>query len=325
MISMSPTYSSVLRQGILSTAALAFAGLTLSGCEDRTAGNGATALPGNDTVIVEDNDTVRNAAPPASGTALPALIPPAPGEVGGLPDDREPLDESPIDPQSVRGAGSVVERYAMALEQGRFADAYRLWRGNGASSGMNAADFARSWGQHSQLRVLIGRPETGGTQTAVVPVQVYGRMKATAKPFNRIGRLVLARNPERYKPGSTTSPWLIATSELAERGVVREEGSAAPLASAAVIPSAFRGRWARNANACSAPADTGELVVTGSELRFYESSGRVTKVTPDGARAVRVSALYSGEGQDWAAERRLEVSADGRSLMADDMTRVRCG
>ena len=42
--------------------------------------------------------------------AMGELIPPAPGEPGGLPDDRTPLDESRIDPESIRGVGLVLEQ-----------------------------------------------------------------------------------------------------------------------------------------------------------------------------------------------------------------------
>lgn len=307
-----------------SCAAVLLAGLLLSGCEDRSGDNAANSIiVNNDTVIIEDNDVTNTGETPDMGV-LPALIPPAPGEVGGLPDDREPLDESPIDPRSVRGAGSVVERYAVALEQGRFADAYRLWRGNGAGSGMNTAEFTQSWSRYRDVRVLIGRPAAGAAQTATVPVQIYGRVAATTKPFNQVGTLTLARNPDAGDAGSTASPWLIASADVKAVGVVREEATIATPESTVVIPAAFRGRWARNANACTAPGDTGELVITPSELRFYESSGRVSKVTTEGAHAIRVSALYSGEGQDWTAERRLELGPDSRTLTADDMTRVRC-
>ena len=39
------------------------------------------------------------------------LDPPTPGMPGGLPDDRTPIAEGPIDPKSAQGAGQVLQRY----------------------------------------------------------------------------------------------------------------------------------------------------------------------------------------------------------------------
>src|SRR4029453_829075 len=39
----------------------------------------------------------------------------APGEPGGLPGDRNLLQEGPIDPKSAEGAGQVLQRYAALL------------------------------------------------------------------------------------------------------------------------------------------------------------------------------------------------------------------
>ncbi len=56
---------------------------------------------------------------PATNTLAPEapLNPPAPGEPGGLPDDRTPVLESPIDPKSAQGAGQVLQTYFALAEQ----------------------------------------------------------------------------------------------------------------------------------------------------------------------------------------------------------------
>lgn len=58
-------------------------------------------------------------APAANEPAPEApLNPPAPGEPGGLPDDRTPVSEGKIDPKSAQGAGQVLQSYFALAEQG---------------------------------------------------------------------------------------------------------------------------------------------------------------------------------------------------------------
>ena len=159
---------------------------------------------------------------------LPELIPPAPGEPGGLADDRTPLAEGPIDADSAQGAGQVVQQYAAFLEEGRFADAYRLWGDNGRASDMSRAAFARSFEKYSEIHALVGAP--GGTEGAAgsiyvtVPLQLYGRMAEGGAPFNMIGPVTLRR--VNNVPGATPAQlrWHISNTALRPRGTVREGG-----------------------------------------------------------------------------------------------------
>src|SRR3546814_4919783 len=64
-------------------------------------------------------------------TPSPAANPPAPGEPGGLPDDRTPVSEAPFTPESAQGAASVVETYYALLEQGEYRKAWQLWSEGG--------------------------------------------------------------------------------------------------------------------------------------------------------------------------------------------------
>lgn len=202
---------------ITSTAAiLSGLALTLSACGKETPDEPLNAP-------VESLQEPDRAIPPEPGT-MPApgpearmgeLIPPAPGEVGGLPDDREPLDESRIDPESIRGAGLVVEQYAMALEEGRYLDAFAQWGDEGAASGLTGDAFAQSLMKYEEIHVLIGRPaENGASDKAVVPVQMYGRMVG-GSPFNTVGPVFLER-------GDTDggAPWVITDSALKPAGTV---------------------------------------------------------------------------------------------------------
>src|SRR6188768_1723986 len=80
----------------------------------------------------QQNDQVANASvtiAPAANEPPPEtpVNPPAPGEPGGLPDDRMPVSEGPIDPKSAQGAGQVLQAYFALVEQGEFTEANNLW------------------------------------------------------------------------------------------------------------------------------------------------------------------------------------------------------
>ena len=81
-----------------------------------------------------------------------------PGEAGGLPDDRNLVEERSIDPKSGQGAGQVPQSYAALLEQGRLAEARRLWTEGGAGSGLSHQGFADAFGKYSEIHAEIGVP-----------------------------------------------------------------------------------------------------------------------------------------------------------------------
>jgi len=250
-----------------------------------------------------------------------ALIPPAPGEPGGLPDDRAPLDEAAARiPTSVEASGMIVERWGLALSEGRYDDAARLWRRGSASKAADAAD----WRRYSEIHVLVGRPEAGGTQTARVPVQIYGRARADGRPFNLIGAMTLARNPDGQKGEAGQLPWLIADAGFQPRGTVRVTPPGEAAAAVRTVPAAYRGRWAGSAAACAREGDDMRLQVTADSLVFYESEGHVTRVDSLPGDRLRVTASYSGEGESWTRTSTLALSGGGDVLTLDGARRVRC-
>jgi len=267
---------------------------------------------------VTESESLANATP--GGT----LVPPAPGEPGGLPDDRTPLNEGAARvPTSVEASGATIERWGLALGEGRYGDAYRLWRDGGRQSGMSEADFLTAWRKYSEIHVLVGRPEAGGTQTARVPVQVYGRQRADGKPFNLIGMMTLARNPAGQKGEPGQAPWLIAQSDLQPRGTVKILPADSDT-SAARIPVAFQGQWSASAATCGKPGDDMRLAVSGDTLTFYESVGHVTALDYVSPASLRLSASYNGEGDKWSEKSTMTLSGEGKVLTIDGVKRVRC-
>lgn len=93
------------------------------------------------------------------------------------------------------------------------------------------------------------------------------------------------------------------------------------------IPAKFQGKWDESVAAC-ATASIMTLTISGNELRFHESIGEITSVTPEGENVVKVAGPFEGEGEKWEGEMRLELSADGTTLTTTNngtaTPRVRC-
>ena len=143
-------------------------------------------------------------APAPDAPASPSPLATAPGQPGGLPDDRTPIAEGPIDDTSAQGAGQVLQRYYAALEAKEYDAAWRLWSDGGAGSGQDAAAFAESFAGYSEYHAEIGAPGdmegAAGSIYVEVPVRVYGKTTAGADFSNR-GVATLRRVND--VPGST--------------------------------------------------------------------------------------------------------------------------
>ncbi len=139
---------------------------------------------------------VASSSPPAS-PALAPLDPPAPGTPGGLADDRTPISEAPFAADSAQGAAQVVQLYYLALGEGDYAKAYKLWGDGGRASGMSAAQFAQSFASYAEYHANVGAPGAidagAGQRYVTVPVQPYARLKATGAPAYFIGSVTLHR------------------------------------------------------------------------------------------------------------------------------------
>jgi hypothetical protein len=156
--------------------------------------------PGNDPASAQSQT-----APPQNEGPL---NPPAPGESGGLPDDRTPVSEGPIDPRSSQGAGQVVQSYFALVEAGRVTEANALW-----SVGVERLDLAG----YREVHANVGAPgdvEGGaGSLYVEIPVQLYGRLK-DGRQFNSRGIMTLRRVND--VPGSTEKQrrWHIMNAEF---------------------------------------------------------------------------------------------------------------
>lgn len=156
------------------------------------------------------NESVPAALEMNANTPAPEapLNPPAPGEPGGLPDDRTPVSEGPIDPKSAQGAGQVLQSYFALSEQGKFAEANKLW-----SDGATKLDLAKYKEVHGNIGGPGDMEGAAGSSFVDYPVQIYGRTK-DGKEFNLRGTMTLRRVND--VPGSTEEQrkWHIFKSEF---------------------------------------------------------------------------------------------------------------
>jgi hypothetical protein len=170
-----------------------------------------------------NENTVNSGTPPADEQA-PAPMPSPetikPGEPGGLPDDRTPVEEGPIDPKSAQGAGQVLQRFGGLLEQRKFAEARKLWSDGGKASGLSEAEFIAAYDKYAEIHSEVGAPgQTEGAAGSIyvdIPFRLYGKLKSGGA-FNLVGPITLRRVND--VPGSTEEQrrWHIYRSGLKPR------------------------------------------------------------------------------------------------------------
>ena len=251
-----------------------------------------------------DNEISNN-----SSAVQAPLSPPAPGEPGGLPDDRTPIAEGPIDPKSAQGAGQVLQRYFALLEAGKAGEADGFWSDSGAR-----ADFARRLSRYREVHANIGGPGSmegaAGSSYVDFPVQLYGRMKDGTE-FNARGTMTLRRVND--VPGSTAEQrqWHIYRADFPEQ---------------AAADYRFVGRWAANIANCSGKAwrftATSLDTPAGSQCKFR----KVSEVPGGYDIAARCTA--EGPPTDDTLELRFAESAKALLFESDviaDAGLVRCG
>ena len=110
--------------------------LLVAACDGREESAIDNIANGANAVQVENNVRAEAMA------VMEPLKPPEPGTPGGLPDDRTPLAEGSITPDSAQGAAQVVQGYYALLEAKRFVDAQDLWDQTGVIGSQDDAHFA---------------------------------------------------------------------------------------------------------------------------------------------------------------------------------------
>lgn len=158
------------------------------------------------------------------GGAYPDPTPPAPGQAGGLPDDRTPISEAPAAATSPQGAASVLERYFAGLAARDYAAAWRLWAEGAPDRPEDAEALSRGFAGFDSYNALIGAPGAAegaaGSVYVRVPVQIYARLK-DGRELHQLGSATLRRVND--VPGSSPEQrsWRIHAVRLEPEGAAR--------------------------------------------------------------------------------------------------------
>lgn len=136
-----------------------------------------------------------------------AVEPPAPGQPGGLPDDRTPVSEAPFSPTSAQAAADVVQTYFALLEAGKTGEAAKLRRDG------QAPDLSPYAAYHAQVGAPGESEGAAGSIYVEIPVVIYGRLKAGGE-LHQSGKVTLRRVND--VPGSTADQrrWHIERIDL---------------------------------------------------------------------------------------------------------------
>lgn len=167
-------------------------GLVILGCA------ACGTKPANESETRADNDI---AAAPAQPDSIGS------GEPLGLPDDRNPVAERPIDPKSAQGAGQVLQHFAALLEQKRFGEARAL----------GEEDFTKPFAEDAEIHAEIGAPGpmegAAGSAFVEIPIRFYGK-RQDGSVFSRAATATLRRVND--VPGSTPAQrrWRIYRLEM---------------------------------------------------------------------------------------------------------------
>ena len=83
------------------------------------------------------------------------------------------------------------------------------------------------------------------------------------------------------------------------------------------IPADYQGRWGMTAEDCTGDpaAAKGLLEIAATELKFYESVGKLDAITDATAGRVRGDFSFTGEGMEWKRQEVLDLREDGNVLV----------
>ena len=94
------------------------------------------------------------------------------------------------------------------------------------------------------------------------------------------------------------------------------DSSAAELA----IPAAFRGRWGMVPDDCTSTRGDakGLITIDSGSMKFFESQGKLTKVTLDAPENFTGTFVFTGEGQSWTNSQNLKLTGSSNTLVRSE-------
>jgi len=142
----------------------------------------------------------------------------------------------------------------------------------------------------------------------------------------------MAMNEQRAEDDGTVVPVGNEAAMPGNQSDAADDDDDMASATGALFPAAFHGRWGLVANDCTSTRgdNKGLLTVTGDTLRFYESRGRIDKLTAESPTRMRVELDFVGEGQAWEKTATYSLADDGKTLIRTEsdpalsLTYTRC-
>jgi outer membrane lipoprotein-sorting protein len=98
------------------------------------------------------------------------------------------------------------------------------------------------------------------------------------------------------------------------------DGNSVETPGALAIPAAFHGRWGMvPADCTSTKGDAkGLIAIDRNSIKFYESVGKLTKVTLNAPENFTGTFAFTGEGQSWTNSQNLKLSGSSNTLVRSE-------
>jgi len=98
------------------------------------------------------------------------------------------------------------------------------------------------------------------------------------------------------------------------------DGNSADAGGALAIPAAFHGRWGMvPADCTSTKGDAkGLITINPTSIKFYESVGKLTKVTLNAPENFTGAFAFTGEGQSWTNSQNLKLTGSSNTLVRSE-------
>ena len=87
-----------------------------------------------------------------------------------------------------------------------------------------------------------------------------------------------------------------------------------------IIPAAFHGRWAMVPTDCTSTQgdNKGLITIGGDNIKFFESQGKLTKVTLNAPENFTGTFAFTGEGQRWTNSQNLKLTGSSNTLVRSE-------
>ena len=88
----------------------------------------------------------------------------------------------------------------------------------------------------------------------------------------------------------------------------------------AEIPEPMRGAWGMSEADCANESGVaaGMIEISSGSIQFYESTAQLESIAEAGEGSVRATFAFTGEGETWQREMRLDLRESGQALVRSD-------